>query len=215
MAAPAARVLGTIGDLAVAQDLERLQREARARTLAHSLLATEVVVRLDTHRRLHVETVDLGSERSFALGVPRAGPSTGAAAVAGVATFLSRIGTLEKGDDPARAGTRKEDKKAVELLAKRGLDKEERSRLSAALVELAFRPTAALPAPRGELDAKRATARTTALVALRDWYEEWAAIARVVVKRRDYRIRMGIARKSRKQAAVPSAPMVATAAKPA
>lgn len=213
MAAPAARVLGTIGDLAVAQDLERLQREARARTLAHSLLATEVVVRLDTHRRLHVETVDLGSERSFALGVPRAGPSTGAAAVAGVATFLSRIGTLEKGDDPARAGTRKEDKKAVELLAKRGLDKEERSRL-AALVELAFRPTAALPAPR-ELDAKRATARTTALVALRDWYEEWAAIARVVVKRRDYRIRMGIARKSRKQAAVPSAPMVATAAKPA
>lgn len=85
----------------------------------------------------------------------------------------------------------------MDLLAKRGLDKEERSRL-AGLVALAFRPTQALSAPH-ELEAKRAAERTAALVALRDWYEEWSAIARVVVKRRDYRIRMGIAaRKSRK-----------------
>jgi hypothetical protein len=117
--------------------------------------------------------------------------STGAAAVAGVATFLKRVEALEKGTDPGRQDTKKEDKKAVELLSTRGLDKAERARL-AALVEVALAPTATLdPAP--EHDAQRTEQRKSALTDLKDWYEEWASTARSVVKKRGYLIRMGLA----------------------
>jgi len=44
--------------------METLQPETRARTVAHELLAAEVKVRLGAHRCLHVETIDLGGERS-------------------------------------------------------------------------------------------------------------------------------------------------------
>jgi hypothetical protein len=121
--------------------------------------------------------------------------SEGADAVAGVATFLRRVDALENGTDPARKDTRKEDKKAVLLLDKRGLTKEERERLGG-LVQLALKPTATLePAP--EADKQRREARVKALVALKDWYEEWAAAGRVVVKKRVYLIRMGLANRKK------------------
>ena len=104
---------------------------------------------------------------------------------------MNRIDALEKGSDPARVEHKKDDKKAVDLLAERGLDKKERARL-ADLVKLALQPTATLPAVP-EADAKRQAAREAALTALKDWYEEWAAAARAVVKKRGYLIRMGLA----------------------
>lgn len=123
--------------------------------------------------------------------------STGAAAVAGVATFLRRLEALEKGSDPERADSRKDDKKAIELLATRGLDKKERARLQG-LVDLALKPTTTLdidPLPTEE----RSAARIAALTDLKDWYEEWSSAARTVLKKRPYLLRLGLAkRKTRK-----------------
>jgi hypothetical protein len=109
--------------------------------------------------------------------------------VTGVATFLARVEALESGSDPARHATKKEDKKAVALLANRGLDKAERARLKA-LVDVALGPTEPLP----EAPAPAAkTSRRDALIKLRAWYDEWAATAKAVVDKRGYRIRLGLA----------------------
>ncbi len=116
-------------------------------------------------------------------------PSTGDAAVHGVATFLTRIDALEGGTDPDRSGTKKDDKKAVELLATRGLDKAERARLQK-LVEVALGPTETLPEQPATQTHEE---RVQALTKLRDWYDEWAAAARAVVKKKSYRIRLGLA----------------------
>jgi hypothetical protein len=122
--------------------------------------------------------------------------STGAAAVQGVATFLARIDALEKGSDKAREKTKKDDKKAVELLAQRGLTKKERARLED-LIHVALGPTAPLP-DTTEVDARRAE-RRAALATLKAWFDEWSAAARAVVKKRGYLIRLGLAaRKARK-----------------
>ncbi len=115
--------------------------------------------------------------------------STGDAAVHGVAMFLTRIDALEAGSDPDRSGTKKDDKKAVELLATRGLDKAERARLRK-LVNVALGPTATLPdGPAAQTPEQR----VQALTRLREWYDEWAATARAVVKKKSYRIRLGLA----------------------
>ena len=115
--------------------------------------------------------------------------STGVAAVHGVATFLSRIDALEGGTDPDRQGSKADDHKAVLLLAERGLDEAERTRLRK-LVNVALGPTATLPeAPSPQTPE----ARIKALTALREWYDEWVATARAVVKKKSYRIRIGIA----------------------
>jgi hypothetical protein len=115
--------------------------------------------------------------------------STGVSAVAGVATFLQRVAALESGSDPERNATRKDDKKAVDLLARRGLHKAERARL-AARVDVALGPTDPLPeVPTAPLGGDR----RAALTKLRDWYEEWSAAARAVVKKKAYRIRLGLA----------------------
>jgi hypothetical protein len=116
--------------------------------------------------------------------------STGAAAVNGVATFLARVDALESGSEQDRKDTKKEDKKAVELLAKRGLDKHERARLQA-LVDVALGPTE--PLASSEAAQTVDGNRRKALTALKDWYEEWSTAARVVVKKRGYLIRLGLA----------------------
>lgn len=123
--------------------------------------------------------------------------STGSAAVAGVATFLARIEALAEGSDPARADTTKDDAKAVALLAKRGLTKTERKRLDG-LVKLALGPTEALEASTTDEGPDE---RLAALAELKGWYDEWAATARAVVKKRVHLIRLGLAqRKSPKKA---------------
>ena len=115
-------------------------------------------------------------------------PSTGSAAVAGVATLLQRIDALESGSDTGRAATKKEDKKAVELLATRRFDKAERARL-AKLVDSALGPTA----PLDETSDAGSKERRAALVALRGWFEEWSTAARAVVKKKSHLIRLGLA----------------------
>jgi hypothetical protein len=139
--------------------------------------------------------------------------STGPKATQGVATFLQRINALDHGSDPARAKSKKADKKAVELLAKRGLTKKVRDHL-AELVETALGPTSVLEegADPG-LEAREA--RREKLVALKQWYDEWATTARALVKKRVYLIRLGLAQRKTKVKAKPPTPPVATPEPPA
>jgi len=115
--------------------------------------------------------------------------STGVAAVTGVATFLSRIEALDEGSAPGRRdkAMKVDDKKAVALLAKRGFDEAERARIKA-LVNLALGPTASLGDALPTVEQ-----RLAALTNLRGWYDEWAAAAKAVVKKKSYRIRLGLA----------------------
>ncbi|WP_437742794.1 hypothetical protein WMF39_45950 [Sorangium sp. So ce1504] len=132
-------------------------------------------------------------------------PSTGTAAVRGVATFLARLDALESGADPDRAGTKQSDKKAVAFLATRGLDKDERKRLKG-LVDVALGPTSPLPETTELPETAR---RREALSKLRAWFDEWSTTARAVVKKRGYLIRLGLANRKapqRKPAAAPSKP---------
>lgn len=124
-------------------------------------------------------------------------PQEGSGAVGAVAVFLDRVDTLEKGRSPE---TRAADKDAVKKLATRGLDAAERKRV-AALVKVA-QGKAAAPA---KSDAPEAD-DTADVLALKAWYDEWAAIAKAVIKRRDYLIRLGLAQPSRpKKARAPDA----------
>ncbi|WP_438024321.1 hypothetical protein [Sorangium sp. So ce233] len=129
-------------------------------------------------------------------------PSTGTAAVQGVATFLARIDALESGADPDRAATKQSDKKAVAFLATRGLDKAERKRLKG-LVDVALGPTSVLPAATEVPETAR---RREALARLRGWFDEWSTTARVVVKKRGYLIRLGLANRKAPQRKAPAAP---------
>lgn len=115
--------------------------------------------------------------------------ATGSEAVTAVATFLARLDTLEQGSDEARADEREEDKAAVALLAERRLDADERRRLQG-LVDLALGP---VPLAPGVPPSDAAEVRMGKLTALKLWFDDWAATARAVVKRRDYRIRLGLA----------------------
>lgn len=117
--------------------------------------------------------------------------SQGPAAVLGVKTLLDRLDTLE--DGASRKATRKQDHAALETLATRGITRAERKRLRA-LVETAESspdlgddPVAA----HTETDAKH----LADLVALRVWFEDWSEMAKTAVKRRDYLIRMGFAKR--------------------
>jgi len=119
------------------------------------------------------------------------GPSTGAAAVLGVKQLLTRLDAMENGTD--REATRVKDQAAIALLSQRGIDTNERQRLRA-LIELAE------SAPDVSLSDASAISRAEAayvkgLTSLRAWFEERAGIARVAIKRRDYLIRLGLAKR--------------------
>jgi hypothetical protein len=115
-------------------------------------------------------------------------PARGQDSVRGVATLLTRVEALEKGTDPNRSGSRDDDKKAVALLARRGLDKDERERL-AKLVNIALGPTPSLAAP----PVAPQTARRSALLELKLWCNEWSTVAHAVIKKRSHLIRLGLA----------------------
>ncbi|WP_437853568.1 hypothetical protein [Sorangium sp. So ce363] len=137
-------------------------------------------------------------------------PSTGTAAVQGVATFLARLDALENGTDPGRAGTKQSDKKAVAFLATRSLDKAERKRLQG-LVDVALGPTSPLPE---QAELPETARRREALVKLRAWFDEWSTTARAVIKKRRNLIRLGLASRKvrqRKPTAAPPKPGKPTA----
>ncbi|MBX3212383.1 MAG: hypothetical protein KF850_10150 [Labilithrix sp.] len=113
-------------------------------------------------------------------------PSTGAAALLGVETLLDRIDALAKSKSA-------EDRAAIATLDARGLDEAERKRLRA-LVKVAKDGTSRDDSPAEEA-VRMARERQTALVELRAWYEDWSEMARVVFKRRDHLIRLGLAKR--------------------
>lgn len=156
------------------------------------------------NQRAAVATLDQWDEPTFArakAALSRYFPATcdylfdnlasarGADAVRGVATFLARLQTLETGKDANRSAHAQNDKRAVELLAKRGLTKEERERVGK-LVDLALAPTPVLPKVETEGEAER---RRQKLTSLKLWFDDWSATARTVVTKRNYLIRMGLA----------------------
>ena len=115
--------------------------------------------------------------------------SRGRKAVLGVATILSRLDLLENGTDPSREAHREDDRAAVELLAKRGIDADERRRLQE-LVDVAFGPTEVLSEiPQADPEVLRANMTT-----LKEWYDDWATTAKAVIKKRHYLIRLGLAK---------------------
>jgi hypothetical protein len=122
-------------------------------------------------------------------------PATGAGAVLSVKTFLDRLDALE--GSPDRKGTRKADHAALETLAKRGVTKDERTRLRA-LAEIAQGFGAeAKPDPSAE-------ARQADLIALRAWYDDWSETARSVITRRDHLIRLGLAKRKKSAKGAPA-----------
>lgn len=128
--------------------------------------------------------------------------SRGAESVKGVATFNARVDHLENGTDPTRKDSKKEDKKAVAMLAKRGLTPEVRKHL-AQLVKVALGPTGAASQPAPTVDPAQ---RRERLVAVKLWHNEWAATARAVIHKRAYLIRMGLASRRPSKKSEPEKP---------
>ncbi|APR77025.1 Hypothetical protein A7982_02372 [Minicystis rosea] len=121
---------------------------------------------------------------------------TGAASVVSVTTFLDRLDALESGED--RKATRKVDQAALKKLTARGITKEERTRMRDLLV-IARGPSAeTTPAPEAEDDDSIEEQIREAKIELWRWYAEWAEIARADIRRRDWLIVLGLAK--RKQA---------------
>lgn len=117
------------------------------------------------------------------------GPSTGPAAVTGWRTFLTRVQALRSGDD--RKDTRKQDHAALALLAERGLDETELTR-----IEKLVRIAEGIGAEITLVDNEDEKVRIAALKKLWSWYSQWAAVARVEIKGKALRIRLGLAKRA-------------------
>lgn len=121
--------------------------------------------------------------------------AVGTAAVLTVRLFLERLDALE--NSPDRITTRAQDLEALATLEKRGITKEERQRMQTLLnIAQGLTPTAA-SAPDTRLDDLRA---------LRAWFDDWSETARTLVTRRDYLIRLGLAK--RKKSVKPAKPEI-------
>jgi hypothetical protein len=112
-------------------------------------------------------------------------------AVFGVGTLVRRIRAMQSG--PERKPFRKEDKAALELLAKRGYGDELWSQLES-LVEEAKRLGDDSGA-KGLTPTEFEEQRLARLVALHAWFQEWSELARMTLKRREHLIRAGLAKK--------------------
>ena len=119
--------------------------------------------------------------------------ATGAAAILAVELLLNRLDALES--SKAREATKDVDAKALELLAERGIDSAERKRLRG-LVETAKAGSHTAP-PTDET-----ATRAKALVDLRVWYEDWSETAHAVFERRADLIKLGLAQRQPRAAAV-------------
>jgi hypothetical protein len=123
---------------------------------------------------------------------------TGVESVGAVRTYLDRVAALRDGTDPARTETRTDDHAAWQLLvARRIVDAAEEASLRELIAEAT--KLADMPAPvQPDPNARHQTAR-----ALDAWLRDWRETARVLVTRRDYQIRLGLAerRSSKEEAA--------------
>lgn len=124
-------------------------------------------------------------------------PKVGPLSVASVRTMVSRLDELE--DSAARKATRKEDRAALDLLAKRGIDKTERTKVLGWLAIVGDHKDD-LFVGSADTDAAEAlteTHRRNTLIKLREWFEEWSGVARVAIKRKRDRMHLGLARQKR------------------
>ena len=121
--------------------------------------------------------------------------AAGPAAVLSVTAFLDRLDALAgvaEGRDHKVKATKQADAAALKTLADRGITAEERARLRQLVATAERGEKAAAPSARDTDDAE---VRLEALTALRAWFDEWAETARVVIKRRDHLIRLGLAKR--------------------
>lgn len=132
------------------------------------------------------------------------GPSKGAAAVVGVKQVLDRLDALES--SPDRKATRKADHAALATLAARGIDRAERERLRALITVAEGAAEDPEGAARMSAQRTREEQHMKALVQARAFYEEWSGVARVVVKRRDQLMRLGLAKRRVKKSDKPATP---------
>jgi hypothetical protein len=119
----------------------------------------------------------------------------GPKAVVGWRTFLTRLNELRSGEK--RKDTRAKDHAALALLAERGLNEAELSRIEK-LVRVAEGSEAEFTAP----DDEGNDIRLARLKKLWAWYAQWASVARVEVKSRSLRIRLGLAKRRRAASAI-------------
>jgi hypothetical protein len=112
-------------------------------------------------------------------------PSSGAEAVVGVSRLLDRLNALE-------ASANEADRAAIATLAGRGIGKDERARLLE-LVHVAQVGTSGDPLPVSPGEQQRAET----LAALHAWYVDWSETARTVIRRRDFLVMLGVAKRRR------------------
>lgn len=117
--------------------------------------------------------------------------SKGYAAVVGWRTFLNRLAPMRESKDP-------EDRAAVALLAKRGLHAAELKRIEK-LVNVAEAIQAEIPTIEAatENEEEVSSERLASLRALRAWFIEWFAVAKVEVRSKQLRIGLGISKRAK------------------
>jgi len=120
-------------------------------------------------------------------------PQTGPGAVVSITTFLDRLDTLQNGKD--RKATRKADEAALAKLSDRGITAEERTRLRGLLTVALGSPNADSAPPSIKADPKAEAEQRAAKIELWTFYAEWSEIARADIKRRDYLIQLGMAKR--------------------
>jgi hypothetical protein len=108
-----------------------------------------------------------------------------------VGTFIDRAVALRDGTDPKRTATAKEDRAAMDRLATRlvftpAIEDTLRGRIAAA------KTLATASVTTADAEKKRLETQATAKE-FKIWLTEWRAIARAVVTRRDWLIRLGLA----------------------
>ena len=110
------------------------------------------------------------------------------------APFLERLDALE--NSPDRITTRAQDLEALATLEKRGITQDERQRMRS-LLNIAQGLSTTTNTADTRLDDLRA---------LRAWFDDWSETARIVVSRRLYLIRLGLAK--RKKSVPPAKPEI-------
>ncbi len=115
----------------------------------------------------------------------------GPGAVLAVGTLLDRLDELES--SPERQATRALDLQALERLASRGLNAQERQRLRGLIEQAQSLPSIPLELPSDDDEA--AAQHLSNLHNLHLWWKEWSTIAQSVIARRSYLIQLGLAKR--------------------
>lgn len=110
------------------------------------------------------------------------GQGVGPSSVTCVATLLARVAMLEKG----RPGTREADRAAFALLERRGFTLSDRARLKKLVADARSGRVVFDDEDEGRDE------ELAALMRLHAWLAEWRQIARALVRRREYLVRLGL-----------------------